>query len=84
MTEVAQASVPVHNLNSLPNDYVAKDGEEGKDGGEGSLAVDGPEGDVVRLDAVGQVSNASSSGICVCDDDDFMATINEFLEVAAT
>jgi hypothetical protein len=78
---VAQATktgMSVYDLDALANYNIAKDGEEREDGREGGLAVDDPEGNVVDLEAVGQVSYARSASIGVCDDYDFVPAIDEF------
>ena len=69
----------VDDLDLLPDDNVAEDGKEGKDGGEGSLAIDDKEGHMIDLEAVGQVTDASATLVLVCDDDDLVATVNELL-----
>ena len=67
-------------LTTLGED-VAQYGEEGEDGGEGGLAVDNPEWDVVDLETVGKISDAFSTVVRMCDDDDLVSTIYEFLVV---
>ncbi len=54
-----------------------EDGEEGEDGGEGGLAVDDEEGDVVDLEAVGEVADAFAIVMGVGDDDDLVAAVYE-------
>jgi hypothetical protein len=71
--------MPMYNLNLLTDHDIAEDGEEGEDGREGGFAVDGPEGDVVGLEAIGEISHTCSARVGVRDDDDFVAAINEFL-----
>lgn len=71
----------VYDSNALADYDVAEDGEEGEDGREGRLAVNDPERDVVDFEAVGQVSNAFSTIVRMCDDDDFVSTIDKFLPV---
>jgi hypothetical protein len=77
-TQVAQAGMAMDNFNLLPDDDVSKDWKEGEDGGEGGLAVYDEEGYVVDLEAIGQISNAGSTFVCMGDDDDFVAAIDEF------
>jgi hypothetical protein len=81
MAQTTQTSMSVYNPNALAYDNVAEDGEEGEDGGEGCFAVDDPKGDVVDFEAVGQVAYAFAAGVSVCDDDDFVAAVDEFLAV---
>jgi len=45
--------VPVDDLDVLAYHNVTEDGEEGEDGRERGLAVDGPEGYVVDFESVG-------------------------------
>jgi hypothetical protein len=80
MAETAQTGMTMNNLDVLANDDISKDGEEGKDGGEGGLAVDDKERDVVDLEAVGEVADSGAAFVCVSDDDHFVSTIDEFLE----
>jgi hypothetical protein len=79
VAQTAETSMAVYNLDSFPYDNVAEYREEGEDGGEGSLAVDDEEGYVVDLQTVGEVSHSCPAGICVCNDYDFVASIDEFL-----
>jgi hypothetical protein len=69
----------MHNLDSLTNDNVAKDREEGKDCRKRRLAIDDEKGDVVDLEAICEVSHASTTGIGVSDNDHLVAAVNEFL-----
>jgi hypothetical protein len=79
MAQTAKTSMAVYNFDSFAYDDVAEDGEEGEDGGERSLAVDDEEGNVVDFEAVGEVSHTCPASICVCNDDNFVAAIDEFL-----
>ena len=79
MAQAAKTSMSMDNLNALANYDIAEDGKEGEDGGKGRLAVDDEKGNVVDLEAVGQVAYALSAGIGVCDDYDFMSAVDEFL-----
>lgn len=81
MAQATKTGMSVYNLDALADYNIAKDGEEGEDGGEGCLAIDDPEGDVVDLEAIGQVSHAFPAGIGMCDDNNFMSPIDEFLHV---
>jgi hypothetical protein len=67
----------MHNLNLFSNDNVPKDREEGKDRWEGRGTVDNKEWDVVDLDSIREVSHSSSSFICVRDNYDFVAPVDE-------
>lgn len=67
----------VYDFNLLSDADVAKDGEEGENRGERCLSVDDKKGDIVHLKAVGEVSHACAVVICVSDDNDFVATVDE-------
>jgi hypothetical protein len=69
----------VYDFDAFAYDDVSEDREEGEDGGEGGLAVDYEEGDVVDFEPVGQISHACSSLVGMSDNNDFVATVNEFL-----
>ena len=79
MTETAKTGMAVYYLNLLPNHYIAKDWEEREDCGKGSLSIDDKEGHMVDFQAICQVADTCSSFVSVCDDDDFVATIDQFL-----
>lgn len=68
----------VNDLDLLPNDNVSKDWEKGEDGREGCGAVDDQEWNVVNFKAIREVSHSCSAFICVCDDHDFVSSIDEF------
>lgn len=78
-TEITQTGVSVDDLDGLSNDNVAEHWKKGEDGWEGGLAVHGPEGDIVDFEAIGKIADPCAALVCVGDDDDFVATINEFL-----
>lgn len=69
----------VHDLYPFAYYDVAKDGKEGEDGRKGRLAVDDEEGDVVDFEAIGQVPHACSASVGMCDDDDLVSAVDEFL-----
>lgn len=77
--EVAQASVSMDDLDGLSDNNVAEHWEKGEDGWECGLAVYGPEGNIVDLEAIGKIADPCAALVCVGNDDDFVATINEFL-----
>lgn len=78
ITKTAQASMPVHNLNLLTDANIAKYGKERKDGRKGGLAVDDEKGDVVDLEAVGEVAHALPAVVVgVCDDDDLVPAVDQ-------
>lgn len=81
MAQTAETCMSVYDLYSFAYDNVAKYREEGEDGGKGGLAVDDEEGHVVDLQSVCEVPYACATGVCVCDDYDFVSSIDEFLDV---
>ena len=68
----------MNNLDLLPNHNVPKDGEKGEDGRERGCTVDDQERNVVDFEAICKVSNSSAPFVCVCDDHDFVSSIDEF------
>lgn len=78
-TEATETGMAVDNLNLLSNHDIAENREEGKDGREGRFSVDHEEGDVVDLEAIGEVPNTRAALVCVCDDDHFMSSVDQFL-----
>ena len=83
MAETAQAGVSVHNLNLFPDDNVSEHGKEGKDRGHGRLSVYNEEGHMVDLEAIGEIPHSGSSFVCMGNYDDFVATIDEFLDLVS-
>jgi len=69
----------MHNFNALPDNDVSENGEERKDRRKSGLSVNDPKRDIIDFDPVGEVSDAGSTLVCVCDDDDFVTTVDEFL-----
>lgn len=76
----AKARMAVHYLDLLADNDVAEDWEEGEDGWEACLAIDDEKRDIVDFKAIGQVSHTGSTGVGVCDNDNFVSTIDEFLD----
>lgn len=79
VAQTAETGMAVDYLYVLPDDDVPEGREEGEDGGEGGLAVDDEEGDVIDLESVGQIAYTGSALVGVCDDDDFVAAVYELL-----
>lgn len=80
MAETAQTSVPMNNLDLFADDDIPKYREKREHRGHGRLAVYDKERDMVDFEAIGEVSNSSTSFIRMSDNDDFMSTIDEFLK----
>lgn len=77
VAETAQTAMAVDNLDLLPQHNVAEDGKEGEDGGEGGVTVYDGKGDVVDLDAVGEVPDALSVVVGMGHDNDLVAAVDE-------
>lgn len=73
----------MYDLDSFAYDDIAEDWEEGEDGRKGGFAVDDEEGHVVDFETVGQVAHACSTRVRMCNDDDFVAAIDEFLKLVS-
>lgn len=69
--------MPMHDFDLLSQDDISEYWEEGKNSRESSFSIDDKERYVVDLEAIRKISNTTSSFICMGDDDDFMATIDE-------
>ena len=69
----------MHNLYTFSNDDIAKYWKEGKDSGESCLHIDDQKRYIVYFQAVGQVSNTFATLIGMGNDDNLMATVDEFL-----
>lgn len=80
MTEATQTGMPMDDLNLFANDDIPEYREKGEHRGHGRLAVYDKERDMVDFEAIGEVSNSSTSFIRMSDNDDFMSTIDEFLK----
>ena len=78
VAKAAQAGVAMHNIDALAQDDVAKDGEEGKDGGKAGGPVDDEEGNMVDLESIGEIAHAGAALVSVSDDDDLVAPVPEF------
>ena len=78
MTQTTQTRMPMHNLNALPHHHVSKNRKKRKHRRESGFSVDYEEGDVVDLEAVGEVADAGAAFVGVGDDDDFVAAVDEF------
>lgn len=68
----------VHNIDALAQDDVAKNREEGEDGGEAGGPVNDEKRDMVDLESIGEIAHASTAVIRVSDDDDFVSPVPEF------
>lgn len=79
MAQTTKTGMAMYNLNPLADGDIAKYGEEGEDGWERRLAIDDKEGNVVNLEPVGQVSYACPASVGMCDDNDLVPSIDEFL-----
>ena len=69
----------MYNLDLLADYNVAEHGEKGEYRGHGRLAVDHEEGDVVDLEAIGEVAHAGAALVSMSDDYDLVTAVYEFL-----
>jgi hypothetical protein len=69
----------MNNFDLFSENDVSEDGKEGEDGWKRGLSVDDEEGNMVDFETVGEISDSCSAFVCMCDYDDFMASVDEFL-----
>jgi hypothetical protein len=81
MTQVAETRMAMHDLNLLSNYDVPEHWKEREHRRKGGFAVYDEERYVVDFETICKVSDARSAGVCVGYDNNFVASINEFLEV---
>lgn len=67
----------VNDVDLLTDDDVAEYWKEGEDGGKACRAVDDEEGHVVDLEPIGEVANAFPVVVCMSNDDNLVASIDE-------
>lgn len=79
-TKATQTCMSMDNFNVLSNDNIAEYGEKGEDGRECRFAIDDQEWDVVDFEPICEITDSGPSFICMGNDNDFMASIDEFLE----
>jgi len=68
----------MYDLNSLPNDDIAEDWEEGEDGWKGRGSIDNQEWNMIDLEAIRKVPDACPSIICVSYNNNLMSSVDEF------
>lgn len=71
--------MPMDNLDLFANDNVPKDREEWEYRGHSRLAVYNEERNMVDFEAIGKVSDSGAAFVGMCDNDDFVTSVNEFL-----
>lgn len=69
------------DLNLFANHDIPEDRKEGEHCRHSRLAIYDEERYMVNLETIGQVSNPGPPFICMCNDNDFMAAVYEFLEL---
>ena len=67
----------MHDFNSLADHNVAKDWKEREDGRHGRLSIYDEEGDMVYLEAVGEIPDSTTAFIGVGDYHHLMASIDK-------
>lgn len=78
LAKIAETRVAVNDLDPFANDDIAEDREEGEDGRESGLPIYDKKGDMVDFEPIGQISNSLPSVVCMSDDDDLVATVDQF------
>lgn len=78
VAETTQTAMAMHNLNLFSYNNVAKYWEEGEDGGKSRCTIDDEERNMVDLEPVREVSDSSSSFVCMSDYNDLVPSIDEF------
>lgn len=79
-TEAAETGMAMDDFDLFANDNVAENREEREDRREGGLAIDDEEGNVIDLKSVGEISDTGSTFVGMCDDDNLVSSIDQFLE----
>ena len=79
MAETAKAGVAVDDPDLLTNNNVPEDGKEGKDSRKSGLSVDDKKRNVINFESIRQVSDSSTASVRVSDYNNFMTTIDQFL-----
>jgi len=69
--------VTVHNFDLLSDHNVTEYWKEGENGRHCGLAIDDEEWDMVHLESIGEVSDATTTFVGMRYDDYLMASINE-------
>ena len=69
--------MPMHDFNPLSQNNVPEYGKKGKDSRESRLPIDDKERHMVDLETIGKIADASTTLVCMGDDDDLVAAIDE-------
>lgn len=77
--KTAQTTMAMYNLDLFSNHDIAEYGEKGEERRHRSFTIDDEERDVVHFKTVCEVSHSSATLVCMSDDDDLVAAVNEFL-----
>lgn len=77
MAEAAQTGMTMDDLNLLSDENVAKDWKAREDRWHSRLAVDDQKRDMVDLEPIGEVVDSGPTMVCMGNDDDFMASIDQ-------
>lgn len=78
MTETAETSMAMYDLNFFSYDDVAENRKEGEDSRHGRFAVDHEEGNMVDLEAIGEIADSSPTLISMGDNDYLVTSVDEF------
>lgn len=67
----------MNDLNLFPENNIAEDWEERKDRWHCRFSIDDEEWNMVDLETVGQITDASTTFVGMCHNDDLVPTINQ-------
>lgn len=77
VTKATQRRVSMYNLNLFAYNNIPEDWKEGEDRRHRRLAINDEKGYMVDLQSICEITDARSALISVCDDNHFMAPIDE-------
>lgn len=77
VTEAAQARMSVYNLDLFAYDDIAEHGKEGENRWKRGLAEYYEEWNMIHFQPVGEIMDSGPPLVCVRDDDDLVATVNQ-------
>lgn len=78
MTQTTQTRMPVYNFDLLSDDDISEDRKERKDCRHSRFSIYYKEGHMIYLKAIGQIPDTCPPFIRVSDDNNFVASIDEF------
>lgn len=79
LAKITETCMTVDDLNSFSNDDVAKDGKEREHCWESRLPINHQKRNMIDFEAVGQIPYALATFVCMSDDYDLVAAVNQLL-----